>query len=256
MEQVLGHVRRQGASRSSPTPAASTRPGAPTRCASIADKLGVTVNVAHIEGDDLLDRIDGLRPHLANLDTGAAADRRPGERQRLPRRVGHRPGAGRGRRRRRVPAGHRRRRRRRPGGVVVGLVADRLGPPGRRRRGRPRHRVRRPDDRRQLRLLRRARRPARSRSASRSPRSTTTAPASSPSTPAPAARSPSTPSRPSCCTRSRRPPTPTPTSSPASTRSASTRSAPTGCASAACAASRRRRPPRSPSTTRAASATR
>ena len=29
------------------------------------------MRVAHIEGDDLLDRIDGLRPHLAHLDTGA-----------------------------------------------------------------------------------------------------------------------------------------------------------------------------------------
>ena len=27
--------------------------------------------MAHLEGDDLMDRIDGLRPHLANLDTGA-----------------------------------------------------------------------------------------------------------------------------------------------------------------------------------------
>ena len=36
----------------------------------IATKLGVSVNVAHIEGDDLLPRIDGLRPHLSNLDTG------------------------------------------------------------------------------------------------------------------------------------------------------------------------------------------
>ena len=90
-----------------------------------------------------------------------AADRRPGQRQRLPRRLGHRPRPRRRRRRRRVPAGHRRRRRRRPGGVVVGLGTDRLGPPRRRRRRRPRHRVRRPDHRRQLRLLRRARRPRR-----------------------------------------------------------------------------------------------
>jgi hypothetical protein len=31
----------------------------------------LSVNVAHIEGDDLIDRIDGLRPQLGNLDTGA-----------------------------------------------------------------------------------------------------------------------------------------------------------------------------------------
>ena len=30
-----------------------------------------TSNVAHVEGDDLLDRVDGLRPHLDHLDTGA-----------------------------------------------------------------------------------------------------------------------------------------------------------------------------------------
>ncbi len=59
-----------GASRSSRTPAASTRPGCAERVRDIATKLGVTVNVAHIEGDDLLDRVDGLRPHLSNLDTG------------------------------------------------------------------------------------------------------------------------------------------------------------------------------------------
>ena len=47
----------------------------PAGCADkvrdIADRLGLAVNVAHVEGDDLLDRIDGLRPQLANLDTGA-----------------------------------------------------------------------------------------------------------------------------------------------------------------------------------------
>ena len=47
----------------------------PAACADgvreVADRLGVTVAVAHIEGDDLMDRVDDLRPHLANIDTGA-----------------------------------------------------------------------------------------------------------------------------------------------------------------------------------------
>lgn len=46
----------------------------PAGCAdkvrSIAERLGVAVDVAHIEGDDLMPRIDGLRPQLTNLDTG------------------------------------------------------------------------------------------------------------------------------------------------------------------------------------------
>jgi Acyclic terpene utilisation family protein AtuA len=47
----------------------------PAGCAdqvrSIADRLGLTVNVAHVEGDDLMPRLDELRPQLDNLDTGA-----------------------------------------------------------------------------------------------------------------------------------------------------------------------------------------
>ena len=47
----------------------------PAGCAAkvreLAQRLGLDVSVAHVEGDDLLDRVDGLRPHLANLDTGA-----------------------------------------------------------------------------------------------------------------------------------------------------------------------------------------
>lgn len=46
----------------------------PAGCADkvreIADRLGTTVKVAHVEGDDLMDRIDELRPQLTNLDTG------------------------------------------------------------------------------------------------------------------------------------------------------------------------------------------
>jgi len=47
----------------------------PAGCAEkvrlIADALGLKVVVAHVEGDDLLSRVDELRPHLAHLDTGA-----------------------------------------------------------------------------------------------------------------------------------------------------------------------------------------
>jgi hypothetical protein len=47
----------------------------PAGCAdevrAIADRLGLSVGVAHVTGDDLMGRIDDLRPALANLDTGA-----------------------------------------------------------------------------------------------------------------------------------------------------------------------------------------
>lgn len=45
--------------------------GCARRVRDIADRLGVSVSVAHVEGDDLMPRIDGLRVQLANLDTGA-----------------------------------------------------------------------------------------------------------------------------------------------------------------------------------------
>jgi hypothetical protein len=45
--------------------------GCAARVREIADRVGVTVNVAHVEGDDLIDRIDAVRPQLAHLDTGA-----------------------------------------------------------------------------------------------------------------------------------------------------------------------------------------
>ena len=110
---------------------------------------------------------------LAHLDTGppAGRGRRRGDvGQRLSRRV--RPSS------RPSPAGPTWSSARRvtdaslvvgPGGLAPRLVADRLGPPGRRGGGRPRHRVRRPGHRRQLRLLHRGRRRS-STPASPSPR--------------------------------------------------------------------------------------
>lgn len=48
----------------------------PAGCAQavrdVAQRVGVDVAVAHVEGDDLMDRIETLRPGLTHLDTGAA----------------------------------------------------------------------------------------------------------------------------------------------------------------------------------------
>ena len=102
------------------------RPGRLRRraCATSPTASASTVNVAHVEGDDLLDRIDGLARRSSPTSTPArrsTAD--PVTRQRLPRRVGHR--------RARWPTAptwwcaprHRRRARGRPGGVVVAAGA-------------------------------------------------------------------------------------------------------------------------------------
>jgi hypothetical protein len=47
----------------------------PAGCAdavrALASRLGVPVRVAHVEGDDLMPRLDALTPHLTHLDTGA-----------------------------------------------------------------------------------------------------------------------------------------------------------------------------------------
>jgi hypothetical protein len=69
MEQVLGTCADKGIKVVSN--AGGLNPaGCAAKVRDIATKLGVNVNVAHVEGDDLLDRIDGLRPHLTNADTG------------------------------------------------------------------------------------------------------------------------------------------------------------------------------------------
>ena len=69
MEQVLGTCVDKGIRIV--TNAGGLDPaGCADRVRSIADGLGIKVNVAHIEGDDVLPRIDDLRPHLAHLDTG------------------------------------------------------------------------------------------------------------------------------------------------------------------------------------------
>ena len=69
MEQVLATCKERGIKVV--TNAGGLNPsGCAERVRAIAATLGLAVNVAHVEGDDLLPRIDGLRPQLANLDTG------------------------------------------------------------------------------------------------------------------------------------------------------------------------------------------
>lgn len=70
MEQVLGECVQRGIKVV--TNAGGLNPaGCAEQVRAIAARLGVAVKVAHVEGDDLMDRIDGLRPHLDHLDTGA-----------------------------------------------------------------------------------------------------------------------------------------------------------------------------------------
>lgn len=69
MEQVLGTCVDRGIKVV--TNAGGLNPaGCAAKVREIAERVGVPVRVAHIEGDDLMSRIDGLRPHLNNLDTG------------------------------------------------------------------------------------------------------------------------------------------------------------------------------------------
>lgn len=69
MEQVLGRCVEGGIKVI--TNAGGLNPaGCAAKVRELGDRLGLTVNVAHLEGDDLMDRIDGLRDHLTNLDTG------------------------------------------------------------------------------------------------------------------------------------------------------------------------------------------
>jgi len=76
MEQVLGTCVDRGIKIV--TNAGGLNPaGCADRVRDIATRLGLNVKVAHVEGDDLMDRIDGLRPHLNHLDTGAPFEIEP-----------------------------------------------------------------------------------------------------------------------------------------------------------------------------------
>jgi hypothetical protein len=70
MEQVLGTCADRGikvvANAGGLNPA-----GCAQKVREIAERLGVSMSVAHIEGDDLMDRIEDLRPQMSHLDTGA-----------------------------------------------------------------------------------------------------------------------------------------------------------------------------------------
>ena len=100
MEQVLGHVRSTGASRSSPTPAGSTRPG----CAERGRARSPTSSGCRRRRRPRRGRrpdataSTGCARSSSHLDTGEPLTADPGQRQRLPRRLGHRRGA-----RRRAP---------------------------------------------------------------------------------------------------------------------------------------------------------
>jgi len=76
MEQVLGTCMDRGIKVV--TNAGGLNPaGCAAKVRDIATRLGLRVNVAHVEGDDLMSRVDGLRPHLNNLDTGAPLTAEP-----------------------------------------------------------------------------------------------------------------------------------------------------------------------------------
>jgi hypothetical protein len=69
MEQVLGTCIDRGIKVV--TNAGGLNPsGCADRVRQLGERLGIHVAVAHVEGDDLLDRIDALRHHLDHLDTG------------------------------------------------------------------------------------------------------------------------------------------------------------------------------------------
>ena len=79
LEDCLGPRARARASRSSPTPAGSTRPASRPRCASSPTGLGLDVDVAHVEGDDLRERAEELglgAPLTANAYLGGVGHRR------------------------------------------------------------------------------------------------------------------------------------------------------------------------------------
>ena len=68
MEQVLGTCLDHGIKVVTNAGGLNPR-GCASKVREIADRLGLHVNVAHIEGDDLLPRIEALRPQLQHLDS-------------------------------------------------------------------------------------------------------------------------------------------------------------------------------------------
>ena len=76
MEQVLAACMQRGIKVV--TNAGGLNPsGCADRVRDLAARLGLDVQVASVDGDDLMDRIDELRPQLNHLDTGAPLTGRP-----------------------------------------------------------------------------------------------------------------------------------------------------------------------------------
>lgn len=76
MEDVLGTCIERGIKVV--TNAGGLNPqGCAAKVRQIASRLSLDVNVAHVEGDDLMGHLDGLRDQLTHLDTGAPLTGRP-----------------------------------------------------------------------------------------------------------------------------------------------------------------------------------
>jgi len=76
MEQVLANCIERGIKVV--TNAGGLNPaGCADKVREIAAKLGLEVRVAYVDGDDLMDRIQDLRPQLNHLDTGASLTGQP-----------------------------------------------------------------------------------------------------------------------------------------------------------------------------------
>ncbi len=159
LEQVMGDCLSRGIKVVSNAGGLSPR-GCADAVAALAGRLGLDPVIAHVDGDNLLPRLAGLRAaglDLANIDTGERLGDRTvltanaylggwGIAEALTRGAdivitGRVTDAA-------LTVG--------PGGLAARLAAGRLGCPGRGRRGRPRDRVRRAGHRRQLRVLHRS----------------------------------------------------------------------------------------------------
>ena len=174
MEEVLGTCIDRGIKVV--TNAGGLNPGGlADQVRALSDRLGLTVAVSHVEGDDLLPRIEELNEAghpLSHLDTGQPLADARGEVVSANAYLGGWPiveALRRWGRRGHLSPDHRRLPGGGPGGLAPRLVADRLGPTGRGGGGRSRHRVRAPDHRGQL-LPSSPRSPASSIRASPSPR--------------------------------------------------------------------------------------
>ena len=158
MEDVLGEAIGRGIKIV--TNAGGLNPAAlATELCALCDRLGLKAKVLHIEGDDLLSRLESLQKaghDLKNLDTGQPLCESAGnadQRQCLSGLLGHCRGIEPGSRHCRLPASDRRLGGRWSGGLAFRLAEERLGQAGRRRRRRACAGVRRPVHRRQLFVL-------------------------------------------------------------------------------------------------------